>query len=808
MLGMVDFAGRRQHVTAAAVALAVLTALAVVALLAVLPPAARPADAPEREFSAARAYEDVRTIGAQTHVAGSPANDEVARYLMRELADAGAAPRLQDATGLDTHDPGNVVAARVRNVIGLLDGTDSTGRVFLVAHYDSVQVGPGGSDDGAGVATVLETIRALAAGPRARNDIVALFTDAEEACLCGAEAFVNQYPLATQGGVALNFEARGTRGPAVMFETSRGNARLADVYAGVPRPVGTSVAVEVYRILPNDTDFSLFRDDHRFTGLNSAYIDGEAAYHTPQDTPGRMDRRSLQHHGDGALAMARELAGADLTTLRRPAGHDATYFPALGQLVRYPGWLAWPLAILALLAVGFTARLARRRGRPTWPRLAAASALTSVPLLVAPVAAQLLWLALVAARPGYAEMIDPWRPGWFRWAVVAMSAAVLLAWYAPLRRRLGVVALALGGLGWLALLGVVLAAVAPGGSYLTTLPALFGAAALAGALLLRPPAAALGALVAGAAVAVVILAPTVLLFFPALGLATGGAPAFLSVALGLALLPVLDLLFAPARGDPGREPPASATAARHRWRRRRPGVTAALPALCCAVLATAALGAGLSTDGFDAEHPMPSQLMYAMDADTGEAHWVSKEEEPGAWTSQYVDGRESLADAFPILDGKLATGPAVAADLPPPQVIVLSDFTNGDQRELRLSLRSQRPVRLAYLRVQGSPVVHATIAGRDVPTSQRSRFGVLFHAPPSAGVDIQLVVRPGAALSLRVMDGSTGLDQLPDFRPRPADVGAAGDHDSDLVLVARTIQLEAEPSEPGGEGPGQGPGQP
>jgi hypothetical protein len=95
-----------------------------------------------------------------------------------------------------------------------------------------------------------------------------------------------------------------------------------------------------------------------------------------------------------------------------------------------------------------------------------------------------------------------------------------------------------------------------------------------------------------------------------------------------------------------------------------------------------------------------------------------------------------------------------------------------------------------------------------VPTSQRSRFGVLFHAPPSAGVDIQLVVRPGAALSLRVMDGSTGLDQLPDFRPRPADVGAAGDHDSDLVLVARTVQLEAEPSEPGGEGPGQGPGQP
>jgi hypothetical protein len=910
MSGMVVFTGRRRRLAAAGAALAVLAGLTALALAAVSPPAVRPADAPVDQFSADRAYAHVRTIGAQPHVAGGPASELLSRHLVTVLSKIGAVVRAQYATGLDTQGAEAVAAARVKNVTGVLPGTNSTGPVFLVAHYDSVQVAPGGSDDGAGVATVLETMRALAAGPHLRNDVVAVLTDAEEACLCGAEAFVKMHPLSTEGGVALNFEARGTRGPAIMFETSRGNARLAKMYGHVPRPVATSFAVEVYRILPNDTDFTRFREDPRFAGLNTAFIDGSAAYHTPQDTPSRLDLRSLQHEGDGALALARALGNADLRPLRKPAGHDDTYFPAFGVLLRYPGWLVWPIAVAALAAVAVAARLARRRGLISWPRAAAGLALTLVPLLVAPVAAQLGWVALVAARRGYAEMIDPWRPGWFRWAIVALCATVLLGWYALLRRRLGPVALALGGSGALALLGVALAAVAPGGSYLAALPALTGAAAIAGALLLRPPVAALGALVAGGAVAVAVLAPAGYLFFPALGLAVGGAGALCVVLLGLAVLPVLELLFAPvragtARPEPavieppaaepagaepagaepadaepadtgsadaavlaGAEPAASATGTRYagrpapvpagaeptaaparaepgapvpetgavpagtgpatapggalpndadpvdpepthpRPRGRRRALAAAVPAIVCGLLVAAFGAAGLATDRFDAVHPMPSQLMYAMDADTGQAYWVSKEKEPGAWTARYVHGREDLSDAYPVLRGELATGPAAAADLPPPRVIVVSDVASGGERALSLRLIPQRRVRLAYLRVQGSPVVQAVIAGRKVSTAQRSRFGVLFHAPPAAGVDIRLVVRPGTPLTLRVMDGSTGLDRLPDFRPRPPDVGIAGDHLSELVLVARTIEIKSQAQAGGGQGPGSGSGQP
>ena len=245
-------------------------------------------------------------------------------------------------------------------------------------------------------------------------------------------------PAGPGGGVALNFESRGTTGPAIMFETSRGNAAIVDVYGGaVPYPVATSFAVEVYRILPNDTDFSPFRESGSFTGLNTAYIDGSAVYHTPEDKPSTMDLASLQQHGDNAVALARAFGSADIAGLARPGTSDDTYFPALGVLARYPGALVWPLAVLGVLAAVGLTFLARRRGLVSWPRAAAGLGLAVVPFVLAPVGAQLLWLGLVALRPGYANMIDPWWPGWFRACVVALVAAILLTWYALLRRRVG-----------------------------------------------------------------------------------------------------------------------------------------------------------------------------------------------------------------------------------------------------------------------------------------------------------------------------------------------------------------------------------
>ncbi len=769
------------------VALIALAAVTVLSLWAVTPPAAKGIGAPADQFSAGRAFRHVQTIGRQVHVAGGPAAGSVRDYIVATLRGYGLDPRIQDAVGADDALGHGYAMAHVHNVVAVLPGTHSTGRIFEVAHYDSVQVSYGGNDDGAGVATLLEAARALTHGPRLANDIVFVFTEAEEACLCGAEAFVSQDPLAHDGGVVLNYEARGSSGPAIMFETSKDNAGVVGVYGrSVPNPVATSFAVEVYRILPNDTDFTPFRESGRFTGLNSAYIDGSAVYHSPEDKPSYMDIDSLAHQGTNALALTRAFGEADIADLATPSAHDETYFPVLGTLIRYPGWLVWPVAAAALLAVIALAFAASRRGTASLGRGAAAFGLALIPLLLSAVVAQLFWLLMVAIRPGYREMIDPWRPGWFRAAVVALVATIVLGWYALFRRRFGGSALAIGGLGWLAALGVVLAGVTPGGSYLASLPALAGA--LAGIVAMRTANVwvRVAALAIGAAIAVVILAPTVLLFFPALGLATGGAAAVFAAMIGLALLPLLDSLFAGSSARPYRQMP-------RRWAAYQPVRSprrAGMPALVAAVLALAFTITGFMVDRFDPAHPAPAQLMYALDTDTGTAEWISTDSKPGSWTKQYLTGTTNPHAQFPPLaDRTMLVGTAQPAALPPPVVATVADVTAGGRRTLTLTVVPQRDVRLVYLGIEGATVTGATVDGRAVPPEALDDFGVLFHAPPPGGLPVTLTLADPGPVRVRVMDGSDGLDGLPGFHPRPPGVGVAGSHDTELVLVAKTYVI-------------------
>src|SRR4051794_4064100 len=615
-------------------------------VVALQPPQPQPASAPAGQFSAARAFDHVQQLAVRTHVAGSAADAGVVDYLESTLTSYGLDTRVQHSVGSYAALHGTTEMASVRNVVGVLPGTDPTGRLFLVAHHDSVETGPGASDDGAGVSSLLETVRALTQGPRQRNDVVVVFTDAEEACLCGAEAFVHSHPLAGRGGVVLNFEARGTSGPPIMFETSLGNADLTEVYAdAVPDPVATSFAVEVYRALPNDTDFTPFRESGEFTGLNTAFIDGAAAYHAPQDTPDRQDQASLQGEGENALALAKAFGDRDLTGLSTASSGDATYFPVLGRLVRYPGSWVWPLAIAAIVVVLGLVVVLARRGISSIGRTASATGLAVLPLAAAPLAAQGLWSLLVLVRPGYAPMLDPWRPGWYRVAAVAVVLTVVLLWYALLRRRIGGAALATGGLVWLAVLGAVLAALAPGGSYLAAIPALAGA--LTGLLAALAPATRPVAALVGGAVAIVVLAPTVALFLPALGLSAVAAPAFVATLCAVALLPAVELLF---------------TAGGSRLAAAAVPAVAAVVAVACALL-------GLQIDRFDARHPIPSQLVYALDTDTGQARWATTETDPGAYTAQYVDAKRPLDGAYPYVGGgDVWTGPAQAAPLTAPAV--------------------------------------------------------------------------------------------------------------------------------------------
>jgi hypothetical protein len=312
-------------------------------------PAPLPASSPQDLFSVDRALVYLNAFATAPHPIGSSEHDRVRDYLVSQLTALGVTPEVQRTTGVT---PRYEVAGTVENVVARLKGTSGAAdAVALVAHYDSVPAGPGAGDDGAGVAGLLETLRALRAGPPLRNDILFVITDGEEDGLLGASAFVAENPAAKDVRVVVNFEARGNAGESQMFETSAGNGRLVQVFAqSAPHPSGSSLTYEIYKRMPNDTDMTVFKKAGA-VGLNFAFIEHWEAYHTPLDNAQLLSRRSLQQHGENALSLASSLGNTDFTQLE---DRDSVYFSVPGNLfAHYSTRFIWPLvAISGILLFG------------------------------------------------------------------------------------------------------------------------------------------------------------------------------------------------------------------------------------------------------------------------------------------------------------------------------------------------------------------------------------------------------------------------------------------------------------------------
>lgn len=431
------------------------------------PPKPSGEQSPPSEFSAGRALKHLAVISRAPHPTGSPENAQVRDYLVQTLRGFGLEPQVQQATVT------NRLGGRtpVENVVCRMKGSTPGKAVLLVAHYDSVPTGPGASDDGAAVSAFLESIRALKTFPQLKRDLIFLFTDGEERGLLGATAFVAEHPWAHDAGVVLNFEARGNGGPSIMFETSGQNGWLIGNFSQAAlHPVANSMSYEIYKRLPNNTDFTVFRKAG-FSGLNFAYIDGLAYYHTAQDSIQNIDAGSLQQQGDYVLAMAKQFGNA---TSDDSKPGNAVYFDVLGLfLVSYGQGTATVLLVLTALLLLF----AVYRGISNGTLRIGASLLGIICMLVAVVVA--VAVAEVVARimggvggSGIHHGLM-YHPCWYVTAYSAMGLACAAAFYALVSKRIGSANLVAGALlGWLAIT-ILVSLSFPGGAYLFLWPLLF-----------------------------------------------------------------------------------------------------------------------------------------------------------------------------------------------------------------------------------------------------------------------------------------------------------------------------------------------
>ncbi|MCA9640857.1 MAG: M28 family peptidase [Myxococcales bacterium] len=298
------------------------------------------------ELSAERAAETLDLLlGPRPHSVASDSNLRVRNRILRELRRLGYAPKLQHA--LSCH-PG--LCAEVDNIFFGVPGTHpDAGTILLAAHYDSVPAAQGAADDGIGTATLIEFARALKHRPPTKQSLLFLFTDGEEAGLLGMRAFVG-HPDFHSVTYVLNFEARGNRGPMLLFETGNGDAPLVAAFGRhASRPLTSSLFQSVYRELPNDTDFSVaLRTGRR--GLNFACIGGMEHYHTAYDDLEHLNIGTLQHSLDNLDASLTGIDALAGTPAAAPVESEPNYFDLLGsRIVFIPTWFGYLATLLGLL---------------------------------------------------------------------------------------------------------------------------------------------------------------------------------------------------------------------------------------------------------------------------------------------------------------------------------------------------------------------------------------------------------------------------------------------------------------------------
>ena len=729
------------------------------------PPAALSASAPGDVFSAGRAVQHLSVIADKPHPVGSTEHRVVQQYLLNQLSAAGLESQIHSAIAPGRNEGGPLQVTALQNVVGRLKGTASSKAILVVAHYDSMPNSFGASDNGTAIASLLETLRALKAGPPLKNDVIFLFTDGEEYGLLGARAFATEHPWVEDVGVVMNFDARGNTGPVMMFETSEHNGWLIDQFAeAAPYPVAHSLSYELYQLLPNDTDLTLFKKAG-IPGLNFANIDGIERYHAPLDNVQGVNQETVQHRGSYVLALTRQFGNADLSqTIQK----NAVYFDLFGsRLIHYPGAWVTPLTLVvtvlfvAVLVVGF------RKRKVTVSGFVVGFISLTVSLFAASLSSWLVWKLIWIISPGPSATATQSRL--LLLGFMALAIAITLGVYTYVRDRASVESLAMGGLSWWLLLTFLTSILLPGATFILHWPLLFTLIGLGWLMLSsspnRPSHGVLNFVILSlfALPGIVLMVPIIYQIFVGLTLNWSFMIVALLVLLFGLLLPQLRLIATPFK-----------------W---------AFPA-ASAVAAIILLVAGVLLNATPAER-QPNRIFYAFNTDTGKAMWASDLSQPDERSPQFFSAataKGTLADfAYGGKSREYTSAVAPVAPLPAPEVSVIEDTSVDGVRTLKLRLKSPREAGLLSVYIDSiAQVLNASVNRTLITEEPKDRWGIQIDGIPKDGVELQMQVKSTEPLKLRLVDQSFGL---PPVTAASSVQPATPSTNPDLTLLVKSFTL-------------------
>ncbi|RSK41357.1 M28 family peptidase [Mangrovimonas spongiae] len=735
-------------------------------------------NANDNTFSTQRALVQLKEISKSPHYLGNQAHTKVRNYIISELEKLGLQPEVQE--GYSISQWGNL--SKPKNIVARIPGTNPTKALLLMSHYDSNPHSSfGASDAGSGVVTILEGLRAYLKSNTPKNDIIVLITDGEELGLNGADIFVKQHSWAKDVGLVLNFEARGSGGPSYMLiETNQGNANLMKgfVAANPEFPVANSLAYSIYKMLPNDTDLTRFREDADIDGFNFAFIDDHFDYHTALDTYQRTDRNSLEHQGSYLMPLLSYFAKTDLTQVK--SNEDYIYFNVpLFKTVIYP--FAWNIPMLIIGFVIFILLLIYGFKRRVLNSSSIGKGFLSflISLGLTGGLGFILWKTILAIFPQYQEMLHGFTYNGHTYIVafVGLSLTICFYIYHKFYAEKNTANLLVAPITiWLVICAFIVFKLE--GASFFIIPVYFALISLFVIIRQQKPNLILLALLAFPVIT--IMAPFVKMFPVGLGLKILFVSCiFVSLIFGF-LIPVFGFF-----------------KHKNRW------------ALLFSVIGLWFLGSAFLNSDFTNETPKPNSLVYILDDNNNTASWATYDTMLDEWNKSKLGN--SPKEALPLKDytaaSKYSTGftymnSAKVKKLPKPIVDISWDTIINGKRTVELCFKSQRQAERIEVYadttlVFNNAIINGVEAHKNTPSNtvfgnRKSKRLFSYYIADDEPLDIVLTIPANQKTSLEFFEATFNLLQnkrfnipkrLDNMIPKPFVL-------NDAVIVKKTVTLD------------------
>ncbi|CEP14229.1 hypothetical protein [Parasitella parasitica] len=238
--------------------------------------------------------------------------------------------------------------------------------VLLNAHFDTTLGSPGATDDGSGVAVMMDIIRVLSkrSWDGYKNSIVFLFNGAEESLQDASHAFITMHDIKDSIRSVVNIDACGTSGREILFQAN--SREMVEAYKQAPYPHGTVMANDVFRtgLILSDTDFRQFVQYGNLTGIDMAIYKNSYLYHTHLDVTQHLQPGAIQHLGANTLAIVNYLAQNATLTGIQPSS-EVVFFDIQGVFFVVYSWATAyviQMATVALATAYFAFIVAKTHG--------------------------------------------------------------------------------------------------------------------------------------------------------------------------------------------------------------------------------------------------------------------------------------------------------------------------------------------------------------------------------------------------------------------------------------------------------------